>query len=80
MEMIKTSDGIYVNYRNHKLNVGDKIELEGRVREIFGDGYGSKYKSDLSITQINALKTTKISENTILIFMKLIKIVYLQNI
>ncbi|MFM1581692.1 endonuclease/exonuclease/phosphatase family protein [Helcococcus bovis] len=59
----KTSDGIYVNYRNHKLNVGDKIELEGRVREIFGDGYGSKYKSDLSITQINALKTTKISEN-----------------
>ncbi|MFM1601902.1 endonuclease/exonuclease/phosphatase family protein [Helcococcus ovis] len=50
----KTSDGIHVFKTNHNVKVGDVVEIDGKVRETFGDGYSSKYKSDLSITEISA--------------------------
>ncbi|MGM8212723.1 5'-nucleotidase C-terminal domain-containing protein [Virgibacillus sp. W0430] len=51
----KTSEGIVVYTGNQdSVEVGDSVEVTGKVDEYHIDGYSDRNKTDLSITQINA--------------------------
>jgi predicted extracellular nuclease len=50
----KTSEGIYVYMKNHGASVGDLVFVDGEVSE-----YG--YNGKLSVTQLKAVRVTKIS-------------------
>ncbi|NLW52009.1 MAG: nuclease, partial [Tissierellia bacterium] len=56
-----TSDAIAVFSRAHGLAVGDQVELVGKVIEYFGAGYAdTKRDTDLTITQLEVSKATKV--------------------
>ncbi|WP_223592234.1 5'-nucleotidase C-terminal domain-containing protein [Neobacillus bataviensis] len=59
----KTSEGILVYRKAHGLVKGDKVAVDGLVKEWVIDGYSDKLETDLPSTEIdaNAGKTTKLA-------------------
>ncbi|KGX85567.1 5'-nucleotidase C-terminal domain-containing protein [Pontibacillus litoralis] len=49
-----TSEGILVYERNHGLQVGDFIVVDGEVKEYVLDGYSDRFDTDLTMTEIDA--------------------------
>lgn len=58
----KTSDGVNVFKQNHKVKVGDKLELTGQVVEYNGQGYAERKETDLTITQLKADEVKKVGQ------------------
>ncbi|MCM3323165.1 5'-nucleotidase C-terminal domain-containing protein [Cytobacillus kochii] len=49
-----TSEGILVYKPTHQVKVGDKVTVDGLVKEWVLDGYSEKLETDLAMTEINA--------------------------
>ncbi|MDQ0270039.1 5'-nucleotidase C-terminal domain-containing protein [Cytobacillus purgationiresistens] len=49
-----TSEGVLIYKPTHNIRVGDKVEIDGTVKEWVLDGYAEKLETDLAMTEINA--------------------------
>ena len=50
----KTSEAILVYKPAHGVNLGDKVTVDGQVKEWVLDGYDEKLQTDLAMTELNA--------------------------
>ncbi|MGM9945859.1 MAG: DUF6359 domain-containing protein, partial [Lysinibacillus sp.] len=58
-----TSEALLVYKRNHGVNVGDMVTVNGQVKEWVLEGYAEKLQTDLPVTEINASSVTTIESN-----------------
>ncbi len=54
----KTSEGILVYKSSHGVEVGDVVEVTGEVKEYVMDGYGERFTTDLTFTELSASTVT----------------------
>jgi uncharacterized protein len=54
----KTSEGILVYKSSHGVEVGDVVEVTGEVQEYVMDGYGERFTTDLTFTELSASTVT----------------------
>ncbi|WP_050616504.1 DUF6359 domain-containing protein [Bacillus testis] len=54
----KTSEGLLIYKKQHGLQVGDVVKVNGQVKEQVLQGYSEKMQTDLSVTEINASSLT----------------------
>ncbi|MFS0783747.1 DUF6359 domain-containing protein [Bacillus sp. 1P06AnD] len=54
----RTSEGLLIYKKQHGLQVGDVVKVNGQVKEQVLSGYSEKLLTDLSVTEINASSIT----------------------